>query len=109
MASRCASSTAGYPAIPGATLSPCAAAREHQDRCAGMLMFEPRGHSDMYGVLVKPDLTGRRSRRAVPAQRGLSHHVRPRGDRARSLGGGSGNRAAPAGETRVESNAPAAW
>lgn len=50
----------GYPEISGATiLAKRRHAREHLDRYRKLLMFEPRGHSDMYGVLpVKPDLPG---------------------------------------------------
>jgi trans-L-3-hydroxyproline dehydratase len=49
--------TAGYPAIEGATLlDKRRFAREHLDRFRNLIMFEPRGHYDMYGVLpVKPD------------------------------------------------------
>jgi trans-L-3-hydroxyproline dehydratase len=51
---------AGYPEIPGATiLAKRRHARENLDRYRKLLMFEPRGHFDMYGVLpVKPDLPG---------------------------------------------------
>jgi trans-L-3-hydroxyproline dehydratase len=47
----------GYPEIPGATiLAKRRYAREHLDRYRKMLMFEPRGHYDMYGVVpVAPD------------------------------------------------------
>ncbi len=50
--------TAGYPPIPGATiLAKRAHARGHLDHLRRLLMFEPRGHYDMYGaVLVEPDL-----------------------------------------------------
>ena len=48
----------GYPPIPGATiLAKRRYAREHLDRYRRLLMFEPRGHFDMYGVIpVEPDL-----------------------------------------------------
>ena len=51
---------AGYPKIPGATiLAKRRHAREHLDHYRKLLMFEPRGHFDMYGVLqVEPDLPG---------------------------------------------------
>jgi proline racemase len=51
---------AGYPPIPGATiLAKRRHAREHLERYRRLLMFEPRGHYDMYGVLpVEPDLPG---------------------------------------------------
>lgn len=49
--------TAGYPAIPGRTiLEKRRHARDHLDQYRRRLMFEPRGHYDMYGVLpVEPD------------------------------------------------------
>ncbi|MFO1060764.1 MAG: proline racemase family protein [Dongiaceae bacterium] len=52
--------TAGYPPIAGATiLDKRRHAREHLDHLRRLLIFEPRGHFDMYGVLpVEPDLPG---------------------------------------------------
>lgn len=52
--------TQGYPAIPGATiLEKRRYARDHLDAFRRLIMFEPRGHYDMYGVLpVAPDLPG---------------------------------------------------
>ena len=52
--------TAGYPEIEGKTiLDKRRFAREHLDRFRRLIMFEPRGHYDMYGVLpVAPDLPG---------------------------------------------------
>jgi len=52
--------TAGYPAIPGRTiLAKRRHARDHLDAFRRLIMFEPRGHYDMYGVLpVEPDLPG---------------------------------------------------
>ena len=49
--------TAGYPDIPGATiLDKRRHARAHLDHLRRFLLFEPRGHADMYGVLpVEPD------------------------------------------------------
>lgn len=49
--------TAGYPAIEGATLlDKRRFARENLDLFRTLIMFEPRGHYDMYGVLpVAPD------------------------------------------------------
>ncbi len=49
--------TSGYPAIPGATiLDKRRHARDHLDHLRRLLMFEPRGHFDMYGVIpVEPD------------------------------------------------------
>lgn len=52
--------TSGYPAIPGETiLAKRRYAREHLDHLRRRLVFEPRGHVDMYGVIpVEPDLPG---------------------------------------------------
>jgi trans-L-3-hydroxyproline dehydratase len=49
--------TSGYPVIEGATLlEKRRFARENLDRFRSLIMFEPRGHYDMYGVLpVAPD------------------------------------------------------
>jgi trans-L-3-hydroxyproline dehydratase len=49
--------TAGYPPIPGATLlAKRRHAREALDHLRRLLMWEPRGHADMYGVIpVEPD------------------------------------------------------
>ncbi len=44
--------TAGYPPVPGETiLAKRRYAREHLDHLRRLLMFEPRGHFDMYGVI----------------------------------------------------------
>jgi len=50
----------GYPPVRGATiLAKRRYAREHLDHLRRLLMFEPRGHFDMYGaLLVEPDLPG---------------------------------------------------
>jgi proline racemase len=50
----------GYPAIPGATiLEKRRYARENLDHLRKLLIFEPRGHYDMYGVIpIEPDLPG---------------------------------------------------
>jgi proline racemase len=47
----------GYPEVPGDTiLAKRRHAREHLDHLRRLLMFEPRGHADMYGVIpVAPD------------------------------------------------------
>ncbi|HLE39412.1 MAG TPA: proline racemase family protein [Acidimicrobiia bacterium] len=47
----------GYPQIPGPTiLAKRRYAAEHLDHLRRLLMFEPRGHADMYGVIpVTPD------------------------------------------------------
>jgi trans-L-3-hydroxyproline dehydratase len=48
---------AGFPGIPGETiLAKRRYAREHLDHLRRLLIFEPRGHFDMYGVIqVEPD------------------------------------------------------
>ena len=50
----------GYPEIPkGTILEKRAYVRDHLDHLRKILMFEPRGHYDMYGaLLVEPDLPG---------------------------------------------------
>ncbi|MBB6413417.1 proline racemase family protein [Mesorhizobium sangaii] len=50
--------TGGYPDIPkGTILEKRAYVRDHLDHLRKILMFEPRGHYDMYGaLLVEPDL-----------------------------------------------------
>jgi trans-L-3-hydroxyproline dehydratase len=50
--------TSGYPAIPGDDiLAKRRYARDHLDHLRRFLMFEPRGHYDMYGaILVEPSL-----------------------------------------------------
>ncbi|MER8532885.1 proline racemase family protein [Mesorhizobium sp. M1005] len=52
--------TGGYPDIPkGTILEKRAYVRDHLDHLRKILMFEPRGHYDMYGaLLVEPDLPG---------------------------------------------------
>jgi trans-L-3-hydroxyproline dehydratase len=52
--------TEGYPRVLGDTvLAKRRYAREHLDHLRRLLMFEPRGHYDMYGVLmVEPSLPG---------------------------------------------------
>ncbi|MBZ9773603.1 proline racemase family protein [Mesorhizobium sp. CO1-1-8] len=52
--------TGGYPDIPkGTILEKRAYVRDHLDHLRKILMFEPRGHYDMYGaLLVEPDLAG---------------------------------------------------
>ncbi len=52
--------TSGYPEIPGATLlEKRRYAAENLDHYRRFIMWEPRGHSDMYGVLpVAPDIEG---------------------------------------------------
>ncbi len=49
--------TRGYPEVQGATiLDKRRYVRKHLDHIRRFLMFEPRGHDDMYGViLVRPD------------------------------------------------------
>jgi proline racemase len=50
----------GYPDIPGATiLTKRRFVHDHLDHLRRLLMFEPRGHADMYGVIpVTPDHPG---------------------------------------------------
>ncbi len=52
--------TSGYPEIPAGTiLEKRAHVRDNLDHLRRILMFEPRGHFDMYGaLLVEPDLPG---------------------------------------------------
>jgi proline racemase len=52
--------TGGYPPIPkGTILEKRAFVRDHLDHLRKILIFEPRGHYDMYGaLLVQPDLPG---------------------------------------------------
>ncbi|UVK43387.1 proline racemase family protein [Mesorhizobium sp. AR07] len=52
--------TGGYPRIPkGTILEKRAYVRDHLDHLRKILMFEPRGHYDMYGaLLVEPALPG---------------------------------------------------
>jgi len=50
--------TGGVPEIPGATiLEKRRWAREHLDGVRRTLMWEPRGHADMYGCFVTPPVT----------------------------------------------------
>ncbi len=52
--------TSGYPPLPkGTILEKRAHVRNNLDHLRKILMFEPRGHYDMYGaLLVEPDLPG---------------------------------------------------
>lgn len=52
--------TGGYPPLPpGTILEKRAHVRDNLDGYRRLLMFEPRGHADMYGaLLVEPDLPG---------------------------------------------------
>lgn len=52
--------TGGYPDLPqGTILEKRAYVRDNLDHLRKLLMFEPRGHADMYGaLLVEPDLPG---------------------------------------------------
>ena len=62
----------GYPEIIGATiLDKRRYARQHLDHLRKLLMFEPRGHSDMYGVIRSrsEDMpTTREAHRSSPSQ-----------------------------------------
>ena len=66
--------------IPGKTiLEKRRYAQENLDNLRRSLMFEPRGHSDMYGAIVTEPVTEDGDiRRTLHAQRGLEYDVRPR-------------------------------
>lgn len=50
--------TSGFPPLPGATiLAKRRAAREQYDHLRRALMWEPRGHADMYGALLTEPVT----------------------------------------------------
>jgi len=50
--------TGGYPDLPGGTiLEKRRYAREHLDPLRTALMWEPRGHADMYGCIVTPPVS----------------------------------------------------
>jgi proline racemase len=50
--------TSGYPDLPGSTmLERRRHAREHLDHLRTALMWEPRGHADMYGCIVTPPVS----------------------------------------------------
>jgi proline racemase len=50
--------TGGYPDLPGDTiLKRRRYAREHLDHLRTALMWEPRGHADMYGCIVTPPVS----------------------------------------------------
>ncbi len=50
--------TDGFPALPGDTiLAKRQYAREHYDHLRRTLMWEPRGHADMYGCILTPPVT----------------------------------------------------
>jgi proline racemase len=50
--------TGGYPDLPGNTiLERRRHARQHFDHLRTALMWEPRGHADMYGCIVTPPVT----------------------------------------------------
>jgi trans-L-3-hydroxyproline dehydratase len=50
--------TGGFPDLPGDTiLAKRRWVKEHFDRLRTALMWEPRGHADMYGCLVTPPVT----------------------------------------------------
>lgn len=50
--------TAGLPPLAGATmLARRAAMRDHHDDLRRLLMWEPRGHADMYGCVLTPPVT----------------------------------------------------
>ncbi len=50
--------TSGFPDIPGKTiLEKRQYARQHYDHLRKTLMWEPRGHADMYGCILTPPVT----------------------------------------------------
>jgi len=50
--------TGGFPEVPGQTiLARRRYAKEHLDHLRTALMWEPRGHADMYGCIVTPPVT----------------------------------------------------
>ena len=50
--------TGGFPELPGDTiLARRRYAREHLDHLRTALMWEPRGHADMYGCIVTPPVS----------------------------------------------------
>jgi proline racemase len=50
--------TGGYPDVPGASiLARRRYARQHLDHLRTALMWEPRGHADMYGCIVTPPVS----------------------------------------------------
>src|SRR5437879_1561700 len=50
--------TGGYPELPGATiLERRRYAKEHHDDLRRALMWEPRGHADMYGCILTPPVS----------------------------------------------------
>ena len=50
--------TGGFPELPGDTiLARRRYAKEHLDHLRTALMFEPRGHADMYGCIVTPPVS----------------------------------------------------
>jgi proline racemase len=50
--------TGGYPDLPGDTiLARRRYAREHLDHLRTALMWEPRGHADMYGCIITPPVS----------------------------------------------------
>jgi proline racemase len=50
--------TAGVPPLPGATiLERRRFMAEHHDNLRRILLFEPRGHADMYGAILTPPVT----------------------------------------------------
>lgn len=70
----------GFPPSAGATmLEKRRDARDRFDGLRGTLMWEPRGHADMYGcLLTEPVTTDGDSGVAFYAQPGIQHDVRSR-------------------------------
>ncbi|KAJ3939188.1 uncharacterized protein N0V96_010632 [Colletotrichum fioriniae] len=45
---------AGYPDIPGTLLEQRSLAQTHHDHIRRSIIYEPRGHADMYGAVLRP-------------------------------------------------------
>ncbi|KAK1671789.1 proline racemase [Colletotrichum godetiae] len=45
---------AGYPDIPGTLLEQRSLAQSHHDHIRRSIIYEPRGHADMYGAVLRP-------------------------------------------------------
>jgi proline racemase len=117
--------TGGLPELEGDTiLQRRRFMTDHLDHLRTALMWEPRGHADMYGCVITPPVTPEADIGVLfPAQRGLQFHVRPRDhrrdhrghrngdDRGRRTGhhrahrrpGRPGDRPCPPGKGRVKS------
>jgi len=72
--------TGGLPDIPGDTIvAKRRYAQQHLDGLRRGLMWEPRGHADMYGAIITPPVTPDGDLGVLfLTQRGIQHDVRPR-------------------------------